>query len=47
MQCTPDQTLQDQAQQQCIAKMAKLTAFAGDEACGMGSSKSAKFECCQ
>src|ERR1019366_2814973 len=47
MKCEADGTLEKEAYSACAAKGGgTITGFSADEACGMGSSLSAKFECC-
>jgi hypothetical protein len=46
MQCTPDGALEKQAVVSCAAEMGMISGFTPDEACGMGSSRTAKYECC-
>ena len=46
MQCSPDAILEKQADVACAQQMGTVTLLGADEACGMGSSLNAKYECC-
>ena len=44
--CSSDAELENAAAAACSAKNGAIAAFEGDEACGKGSSREAKYECC-